>query len=129
MAFLEAYPLGKAKEWLRKLPGVGPKTAACVLLFSLGRPALPVDTHVFRVAARLGLIDVRTSVEKAHDLLERMVPRRDVYRFHILMIQHGRETCKAQRPLCRACVLARMCPSCGRFTGSARRPMPSEAQC
>ncbi|MBU2608081.1 MAG: endonuclease III, partial [Chloroflexi bacterium] len=68
--FLKALPLDEAREWLKQLPGVGAKTASCVLLFSLGQPALPVDTHVFRVSRRLGLIDSRTSVEQAHKRLE-----------------------------------------------------------
>jgi len=109
--FLDELPLSEAKSWLRELPGVGPKTAGCVLLFSLGKPALPVDTHVFRVAKRLGLIGSRVSAEKAHDLLENMVPSEDIYQFHLLMIEHGRRICKAQRPRCSLCILKELCPS------------------
>jgi endonuclease-3 len=72
---------------------------------------MPVDTHVFRVARRLGLIDARTSVEKAHEILESLVPPKSVYEFHMLMVQHGRRTCKAQRPRCAMCVLRGICPS------------------
>ena len=111
LGFLKELRLAEAKAWLRGLPGVGPKTAGCVLLFSLGRPAMPVDTHVFRVARRLGLIDARTSVEKAHEILESLVPPKSVYEFHMLMVQHGRRTCKAQRPRCTVCALRRLCPS------------------
>jgi endonuclease-3 len=111
LSFLDNVGLAEAKAWLRGLPGVGPKTAGCVLLFSLGKPAMPVDTHVFRVAKRLGLIDARVSVEKAHEVLEHLVPPKDVYEFHILMVEHGRRTCKAQRPRCTACVLRALCPS------------------
>jgi endonuclease-3 len=111
LSFLEDVGLGEAKAWLRQLPGVGPKTAGCVLLFSLGRPAMPVDTHVYRVARRLGLIDARVSVEKAHDILESLVPPKDVYEFHILMVEHGRRACKARKPQCSACVLGGLCPS------------------
>jgi len=111
LGFLKELRLAEAKAWLRGLPGVGPKTAGCVLLFSLGRPAMPVDTHVFRVARRLGLIDARTSVEKAHEILESLVPPENVYEFHILMVEHGRRTCKAQRPRCTVCALRRLCPS------------------
>jgi len=111
LGFLKELRLAEAKAWLRGLPGVGPKTAGCVLLFSLGRPAMPVDTHVFRVARRLGLIDARASVEMAHEILESLVPPENVYEFHILMVEHGRRTCKAQRPRCTVCALRRLCPS------------------
>ena len=111
LSFLEGLPLSEAKSWLRQLPGVGPKTAGCVLLFSLGRPALPVDTHVFRVAKRLGLIDSRVSAERAHELLEELVPPQDIYSFHLYLIEHGRRICKAQRPRCHLCVLHGLCPS------------------
>ena len=109
--FLRDMPLAEAKAWLRELPGVGPKTAACVLLFSLGRPALPVDTHVYRVARRLGLIDSKTSVEEAHDLLEAKLLPAQIYEFHVYIVEHGRRTCTAQRPRCPQCVLRESCPS------------------
>ena len=109
--FLRKLPVDEARDWLRQLPGVGMKTASCVLLFSLGMPALPVDTHVLRVAKRLGLVDSKTSAEKAHKLLEGLVPPHDVYQFHVLLIEHGRKTCKAQRPRCKECVLRGLCPS------------------
>ena len=111
LKFLKKMPVAEAKTWLRSLPGVGPKTAACVLLFSLGKPVLPVDTHILRVAKRLGLIDSSVSAEKAHEVLGEMVPSRDVYQFHIHMIEHGRRVCKAQRPRCRECVLLKICPT------------------
>ncbi len=110
LAFLNQMTVAEAKAWLQSLPGVGPKTAACVLLFSLGKPVLPVDTHIHRVAKRLGLIDSRVNAEKAHEILGDMVPAKDVYRFHIYMIEHGRRVCKAQRPLCHRCVLLKGCP-------------------
>jgi len=109
--FLKKMPVAEAKAWLQSLPGVGPKTAACVLLFSLKKPVLPVDTHIHRVAKRLGLIDSRVSAEKAHEILGDMVPAKDVYRFHILIIEHGRRVCKSQRPRCRECVLLKGCPT------------------
>jgi endonuclease-3 len=109
--FLRKLPVDEARDWLRQLPGVGMKTASCVLIFSLGMPALPVDTHVLRVAKRLGLIDSKVSAEKAHKLLEGLVPPQDVYQFHVLLIEHGRKTCKAQRPRCKECVLREVCPS------------------
>jgi len=110
LGFLRVLPLAEAKAWLEKLPGVGPKTAACVLLFSLGRPALPVDTHVYRVSRRLGLIDSRVSPKEAHRLLEEMVPPQARYQFHLHMLAHGRSICRAPRPLCHTCILEEGCP-------------------
>jgi len=109
--FLGWLPLSEARDWLEQLPGVGVKTASCVLLFSLGMPALPVDTHILRVAKRLGLINPDQSAVKAHQLLGKLVPSQDIYQFHILMIEHGRTICQARRPLCQGCVLKEMCPS------------------
>jgi endonuclease-3 len=111
LSFVAEMPLEEAKAWLRSLPGVGPKTAACVLLFALGRPALPVDTHVYRVAKRLGLVPSRVGAAEAHGLLEGMLAPAEVYPFHMSLIKHGRRICKAQRPLCSQCVLAHDCPS------------------
>ena len=117
--FLRDLPLEEAKTWLRELPGVGPKTAAVVLVFALDMPAMPVDTHVYRVSKRLRLISEKTSVEKAHDILEGMIEPEDVFEFHVLLIRHGRETCKAQRPLCPACMLREDCPSARVFERAA----------
>jgi endonuclease-3 len=111
LSFLGELSLSEARAWLRRLPGVGPKTAGCVLLFSLGKPALPVDTHVYRVARRLGLIDSRVSVEQAHELLEHMVPSDAIYQFHLNMIEHGRRVCKARNPRCYQCIFREDCPS------------------
>src|SRR5215211_6828607 len=105
LAFLRDLPLDEAKAWLRSLPGVGPKTAACVLMFALGRPALPVDTHVFRVARRLGLIGAKVTADQAHVALESLVPPGDTYAFHIALIKHGRHTCTARNPNCGDCPL------------------------
>lgn len=109
--FLSRLDLSEARDWLEQLPGVGIKTASCVLLFSLGMPALPVDTHILRVAKRLGLISSKTSSRQAHLLLGEMIPQEDVYQFHILTIEHGRRVCQAQRPLCHDCVLKEICPT------------------
>ncbi len=111
LSFLREMPLEEAKGWLRSLPGVGPKTAACVLLFGLGRPALPVDTHVHRVAKRLGLIPPGTSAAEAHELLEATLQPDEVYPFHMSLVKHGRRICKSQRPLCPQCALRHDCPS------------------
>jgi endonuclease-3 len=109
LMFLKDLPMDEAKAWLRTLPGVGPKTAACVLMFALGRPALPVDTHVHRVAQRLGLVPVKAGASEAHDLLEAILKPEEVYPFHISLIKHGRRLCRAQRPLCDRCPLLDGC--------------------
>ncbi|MCX6005173.1 MAG: endonuclease III [Chloroflexi bacterium] len=111
LLFLKKMDIYAAREWLVRLPGVGMKTASCVLLFSLGMPAFPVDTHVYRVTQRLGIIDRKTTVDAAHLELERLVPPQNIYRCHVLLIEHGRNVCKAQRPLCLACILKDICPS------------------
>ncbi|MDQ3856162.1 MAG: endonuclease III [Chloroflexota bacterium] len=107
--FLGDLELQESKAWLTSLPGVGPKTAACVLMFSFGLPAIPVDTHVHRVSRRLGLIDPKTNAEQAHAALEAIVPAERAYPFHINLIRHGREICKAPRPLCGRCPLTGHC--------------------
>lgn len=110
LSFLGEWPLEKARQWLVDLPGIGRKTAAIVLLFGFGRPALPVDTHVHRVALRLGLIPPRTDVEKAHHLLEAALAPDEMYPFHVELIRHGRDTCRAPRPICGLCPLTDLCP-------------------
>lgn len=115
LSFLGEAPLDEAREWLTTLDGVGPKTAACVLLFSLGRPALPVDTHVHRVTLRLGFVPPRTNAGKAQALLEARIAPADRYDAHLLLIKHGRETCVARRPRCAECVLRAGCPSAAEF--------------
>lgn len=115
LRFLKDMDLGAARAWLTRLPGVGMKTASCVLLFSLGMPAFPVDTHVLRVAVRLGLLGPKTTADSAHIEMERLVRPADIYRCHVLMIEHGRRTCKAQRPLCGNCIIGSRCPSYNKF--------------
>ena len=107
---LKSMNMAEAEDYLMRLPGIGYKTASCVLLFSLGKPSLPVDTHVFRVAKRLGLIDSKTSIEKAHSLLQEQTPPAKVYQFHIHMIEHGRRICRARQPRCDRCILRGICP-------------------
>ncbi|MEW5847749.1 MAG: endonuclease III [Myxococcota bacterium] len=118
--FLADLPVSEAMAWLQGLPGVGPKTAACVLLFSLGMPAFPVDTHVHRVTRRLGLIDERMSAEDAHRELARLVPKERTYAVHVNLVRHGRQVCRAPLPLCDLCALARDCEYYLRGTGGAR---------
>jgi len=113
--FLANMPLQDAKDWLIRLKGVGPKTAAIILCFSFGMPAMPVDTHIHRVSKRLRLIGQKVNAEKAHDLLEEIVPPSDVFQFHMFLIRHGRDTCKARFPKCEECGIARLCPSKGKF--------------
>jgi endonuclease-3 len=110
LSFLKEMPVEEARAWLRSLPAVGPKTAACVLLFGLGMPGLPVDTHVFRVGCRLGLIEEKMGPEKAQTYLEGLVPPQDHFGFHILLIRHGRHTCTARAPQCTVCPLLSGCP-------------------
>jgi len=110
LSFLGEWPLEEARAWLMGLPGIGRKTAAIVLLFGFGRPALPVDTHVHRVALRLGLIPRRTDVERAHLLLEAALQPDEMYPFHVELIRHGRDTCRAPRPICGLCPLTDVCP-------------------
>lgn len=113
LEFLREMPLEDAKQWLTSLPGVGPKTAACVLLFALERPALPVDTHVERVAKRLGLVPAKMTAVKVHGALEAQLAPDEVYPFHVDLIQHGRRTCHARGPKCEACPLLERCPRVG----------------
>jgi endonuclease-3 len=110
LSFLGEWPLEEARAWLTDLPGIGRKTAAIVLLFGFGRPALPVDTHVHRVALRLGLIPPGTDVERAHLLLEAALEPNEMYPFHVELIRHGRDTCRAPRPICGLCPLTDVCP-------------------
>jgi endonuclease-3 len=111
LAWMEEAPLEEARDYLCELPGVGRKTAACVLLFSYGRPDVPVDTHVYRVGTRLGLWPEGTSLLKAHDEMLKLVNTpEEAYELHVLLIRHGRRTCTARNPDCPACPLLRMCP-------------------
>lgn len=96
-------------RYLRSLKGVGPKTAACVLLFSFYKPVMPVDTHIFRVTKRLGIIDKRLDINLAHETLSAIVPKDLIYEFHLGIIEHGRRTCKAPHPVCGICVLYELC--------------------
>jgi endonuclease-3 len=98
-----------AMAYLTALPGVGLKTASCVLLFSLGMPVMPVDTHIHRIALRLGLIGPRATADAAHPLLTAITPPDRMLEAHLLLIEHGRRTCKARRPRCDGCVLLDVC--------------------
>jgi endonuclease-3 len=98
-------------DYLLSLPGVGPKTAACVLAFSLDRPVIPVDTHVHRVATRLGFLQPRSPSARAHRELADLIPASLRVPMHVGLIRHGREICKAGRPRCEQCTLKDLCPT------------------
>ncbi len=108
---LRGMDAGAAIASLTEIKGIGAKTAACVLLFALGMPVMPVDTHVFRVAGRLGWIRPRTRIEAAREDLERIIPAGRILDFHLYLIDLGRAMCRPGRPRCRPCPLSRLCPA------------------
>ena len=111
LSWLEAAPIEEGRAYLTSLPGVGRKTAACVLLFSYGLPDVPVDTHVYRVGARLGLWRANAPLDEAHDEMLRLSAGSDPYEAHVALIRHGRRICHARNPRCRECPLLSLCPT------------------
>jgi endonuclease-3 len=109
LEFLKTLPLEDARKWLMQFKGVGPKTAAIVLQFSLGRPAFPVDTHIYRVSGRLGLRPEKMNVEDAHLLMEQQIPPQEYHTAHLNLIRLGREVCFARKPDCARCPLNDIC--------------------
>jgi endonuclease-3 len=109
-----------AYRFMQTLPGVGPKTAACVLMFGLGLPIFPVDTHIRRISQRLGLVPSGTSAEKTQAILQSEIPPERIYSFHINLVNHGRRTCKAAQTACQRCLLY-SCPSRGIYKDQNRR--------
>src|SRR6266571_7014649 len=109
--FLRDLPVGEGAAWLNRLEGVGPKTTACVLLFSARKPILPVDTHVHRVSIRLGLIGKKVTADAAHDLLQALLPNdaRIIYNFHKALLRHGQRICVYERPRCEKCPITDLC--------------------
>ena len=107
--FLREMSPADARAWLTAIDGVGIKTASIVMLFALDMPAVPVDTHVHRVAGRLGLISATTTAERAHHVLEAIVPPSDYLPFHLALIHHGRAVCRSRRPRCESCPLEDLC--------------------
>lgn len=107
--FLKEMPLEEARAWLMKFKGVGPKTAAIVLLFSLGRPAFPVDTHIYRVTGHIGLRPENMTVEQVHIHLEKLLPPDTYFAAHLNIIRLGREICAARKPACPRCPLRDLC--------------------
>ncbi len=124
LGFLGKMEVEEARAWLLDMPGVGPKTAAIVLLFALGKPAFPVDTHVHRVTLRLGLIPEKTSREKAHKLLEEIVPADIYYAFHLNLIAHGRAVCHARNPEHERCIL---CDDCAYYESKVEQARSERA--
>jgi len=110
LEFLRRRTVEEAISYLRGFKGVGPKTIDCLLLFAFAMPVFPVDTHIHRIARRLKWIGPKVSAEKAHDLLEPAVPPEHRYEMHVLLIEHGRKTCKALNPRCEKCVILELCP-------------------
>ncbi len=127
ISFLSGIPLEEAKAWLRAMPGVGPKTAGVVLSFAMDQPAMAVDTHIHRVSKRLALIGPKVTADEAHDVLEGSIVAERVLNLHVYLITHGRQVCKAQRPLCHECPLAGRCPSQSLYLreGDTRTPTVS----
>lgn len=109
LSFLSSAPLEEAIEFLSSFKGVGPKTVACTLLFACDRPVFPIDTHIFRIARRLGLIPEKCSDEEAHRLMTAMMPDGRFYEVHVNIIRHGRKVCRPQQPLCEQCCLIDYC--------------------
>jgi endonuclease-3 len=109
LSFLKEMRVGDARDWLTKFNGVGPKTAAIVLCFSLGMPAFPVDTHVYRVTGRIGLRPERMTVEQAHPHLEALFPPETYYAAHLNIIRLGREICTARKAMCEKCPIKKLC--------------------
>ena len=109
LSFLKKMSVDDARNWLTKFKGVGPKTAAIVLCFSLDMPAFPVDTHVYRVTGRIGLHPERMSVEQAHPHLESLFPPETYYAGHLNIIRLGREICTARKAMCEKCPLIKLC--------------------
>ena len=109
LSFLRSMGVGEARKWLMAMDGIGPKTAAIILLFGLGMPAFPVDTHIFRVSKRLGLIPAKSTREKAHEILEKLILPDYYYSFHLNMIEHGRKICSPRNPKCQVCILNELC--------------------
>jgi endonuclease-3 len=109
LSFLGELPVNEARAWLTRFNGVGPKTAAIVLCFSLGKPAFPVDTHIYRVTGRIGLRPEKMTVEQAHVHLERLFPPETYYAAHLNLIRLGREICTARKAYCEKCPILKLC--------------------
>jgi endonuclease III len=129
LKWMRTAPVAESRDYLTALPGVGRKTAACVLLFAYGLRDVPVDTHVSRVGTRLGLLEPGAPFDRLHDQMLALTPPGEELELHVNLLRHGRRTCHARSPACAECDLARMCPSRAEFTAPdvsspARTPAP-----
>jgi len=129
LGFLKEMNDQEALRYLTKYTGVGVKTASCVLLFSLGRPLMPVDTHVFRVSKRLGLLGKNVTRNAAHKILGAVTPPSDIFSFHVNLVRHGRRICRAQMPLCDTCVIEPLCPASTAAHSPVSSPVPKSKRC
>jgi endonuclease-3 len=109
LSFLQTAPLEEAREFLTSLTGVGPKTAACVLLFACNREIFPMDTHILRIMKRVGVVPEKSNDEQAHQIMEKLVPPKKHYSLHVNLIKHGRQICRPQNPKCEKCSLIEHC--------------------
>lgn len=110
LEFVREMDVEQAREYLTQFKGVGPKTAAFVLMYAAGMSAFPMDTHIFRICKRLGLLDESTGSQAAHRRMEELIPARDHYSAHMVLVRHGRRICHAQNPECERCPLREPCP-------------------
>ncbi|HUU23730.1 MAG TPA: endonuclease III [Phycisphaerae bacterium] len=124
LAFLRRLPPTDAVEYLMRFDGIGPKTAGCVLLFAFAAPVFPVDTHIVRIARRLAWVAPRTTAEQTQQILTPAIAPADRYAMHVLLIAHGRKTCRARSPRCEGCDLLDLCPD-GRTRASLPAPRPA----
>jgi endonuclease III len=109
LSFLQTAPIKDGREFLTSLAGVGPKTAACVLLFACNREVFPMDTHILRITKRIGLVPRKFNDDQAHSLMEKLVPPKMHYSLHVNLIKHGRQICRPQNPKCDSCSLIENC--------------------
>jgi endonuclease-3 len=123
LSFLKRWRTEKIREYLGAFKGVGEKTIACVLLFSLKRPVMPVDTHVWRVSRRIGLVPVKADPKRTETILEGLVPGKMIYQFHMNLIAHGRNVCKATNPRCQECVLLENCDFGSKGSAAGKTPV------
>jgi len=128
LSWMRDAPDDEVAAFLKDLPGVGPKTVACVLAFALDRDVIPVDTHVHRVARRLGFYGDRTDAAQAHAILQRAVPRGLRVAMHVGLIRLGREICRPARPRCEDCPLHDLCPTAPLFLGTGRAAVAARAR-
>ncbi|HEV7842510.1 MAG TPA: hypothetical protein VGO69_02380, partial [Pyrinomonadaceae bacterium] len=109
LGFLHKLPAEEAVRYLKQFRGIGPKTIACTLLFACRKEVFPLDTHIFRVLRRVGLIPQKCTDQRAHEIMNRIVPKGKFYSFHVNLIRHGRALCRPREPLCERCPIVEYC--------------------